>query len=421
MLLNETWISNNDHLNLDIGGYISEHIFGNKSIGTRKGRYSGGISIYYKNSLKDKIKVVEKHQIGILWLKISKDIFSFNQDVYICVSYIPPAGSKVIRNDDIDLFEQLEIDIIKYKNLGVVYLTGDLNSRTSNEPDFFTYDRYLDDEDIFAIDSHIHTRVNKDHVLDTHGRRLLLLCQTSDLIITNGRTLDDCNIGQHTFVCKKGMSVVDYLLASHDDITFLSHFKILDFNEFSDHAPVFFAFLSQNPSKENKRSNVTRLEQKIIFDESKSPLFRAQLMNSNDQLQRLTDSVNNRPVDCIVNSFTDYIYASAVLVYGKNININTQQKSSNFSSNKWFDKDCSEARNEFKQARNIFVRNKNSTNRKSFVTARTKYNRTKSRAKQRLKIKEGKNICNLAKKQPKKFWKSIINQNLRQNHLSQKH
>ena len=90
----------------------------------------------------------------------------------------------------------------------------------------------------------------------------------------------------------------------------------------------------------------------------------------------------------------------------RKIDINTQQKSSNFSSNKWFDKDCSE-RKEFKQARNIFVRNKNSSNRKSFVTARTKYNRTKSRAKQRLKIKEGKNICNLAKKQPKKFWKPI--------------
>ena len=107
-------------------------------------------------------------------------------------------------------------------------------------------------------------KVNKDHVLDTHGRRLLLLCQTSDLIIANGRTLDDCNIGQHTFVCKKGMSVVDYLLASPDDITFLSHFKILDFNEFSDHAPVFFAFLSQNPSKENKHSNVTHFFSEVF-------------------------------------------------------------------------------------------------------------------------------------------------------------
>ena len=167
MLLNETWISKNDNINLDIQGYTSEHLFGNKSIGTKKGRYSGGISIYYKNFLKEKIKVVEKNQIGILWLKISKDIFSFNQDVYICISYIPPAGSKVLRNEDIDMFEQLELDIIKYKNLGLIFLTGDLNSHTSNEPDFLTYDRYLDDEDVFSIDSHIQTRVNKDHVLDT--------------------------------------------------------------------------------------------------------------------------------------------------------------------------------------------------------------------------------------------------------------
>ena len=98
-------------------------------------------------------------------------------------------------------------------------------------------------------------------MLDTYGRRFLLLCQTSDLLIANGRTLDDCNVGQHTFVCNNAMSVVDYLLASHDDITFLSNFKILDFNEFSDHAPVFFAFLSQNHSKENTRSNVKRPEQ----------------------------------------------------------------------------------------------------------------------------------------------------------------
>ena len=203
------------------------------------------------------------------------------------------------------------------------------------------------------------------------------------------------------------MSVVDYLLASHDDITFLSNFKILDFNEFSDHAPVFFAFLSQNHSKENTPSNVTRPEQKIFYDESKSCLFRSELVNRNDQLQRLNEHVNIGPVDSIVDSFTDYIYATAVLVYGKNIDINSKQKNTNFTSNKWFDKDCSEARNEFKHARNEFLRNKNPTNRKRFVTARTKYNRRKSNAKQKQKIKEGKNICDLAKKQPKKFWKSI--------------
>ena len=62
-------------------------------------------------------------------------------------------------------------------------------------------------------------------------------------------------------------------------------------------------------------------------------LFRSELVNRNDQLQRLNEHVNIGPVDSIVNSFTDYIYATAVLVYGKNININSKQKNANFASN----------------------------------------------------------------------------------------
>ena len=60
---------------------VSPHLSGDKSInnrlrqkyhmyflkrGAKKGRYSGGISIYYKNCFKDQIKVLEKNQSGIL-------------------------------------------------------------------------------------------------------------------------------------------------------------------------------------------------------------------------------------------------------------------------------------------------------------------------------------------------------------------
>ena len=204
-----------DHLNYDIKGYNSEHNFGNKSAGVKKGRYSGGISIYYKNCFKDKIKVLEKRQTGIMWIKISKDTFSFNQDVYICITYIPPSGSKVLRSNDIDIFEQLELDITKYKQLGKVYLTGDFNSRTSSESDCLDFDQYLDEEDSFINDFVLQPRVNKDHVLDAHGRRLLLLCQSSGLLIANGRVSEDTNEGEYTFASGNGLSVVDYLLASY--------------------------------------------------------------------------------------------------------------------------------------------------------------------------------------------------------------
>ena len=51
LLLSETWLSSKTSLNLDINGYFSQHLFGNISPGTVKGRYSGGISLFAKKIL----------------------------------------------------------------------------------------------------------------------------------------------------------------------------------------------------------------------------------------------------------------------------------------------------------------------------------------------------------------------------------
>ena len=58
------------------------HIFGNKSPNARKGRLSGGISLYFRDNLTDKITVVEQNQSGIMWIKIRQELFEHNQDVY---------------------------------------------------------------------------------------------------------------------------------------------------------------------------------------------------------------------------------------------------------------------------------------------------------------------------------------------------
>ena len=42
-------------------------------------------------------------------------------------------------------FEQIEIDIVKYNDMGKVYVSGDLNSRTSDSFDYFDFDKYLDE------------------------------------------------------------------------------------------------------------------------------------------------------------------------------------------------------------------------------------------------------------------------------------
>ena len=142
--MNETWLSEQDTTNLEINGYNSEFISGNKTRNTVKGRYSGGIAFYYKNAFQKYIDIVQKEQCGILWVKISKELFPFDKDVFICHTYVPPSASKVFQSSNTDIFEKLELGIIKYNELGQVFISGDLNSRTADSLDFFEFDKYLD-------------------------------------------------------------------------------------------------------------------------------------------------------------------------------------------------------------------------------------------------------------------------------------
>ena len=49
ILLQETWLSKNTNINLDLQGYIGVHMYGNKSPYTNKGRYSGGLTLYFRH------------------------------------------------------------------------------------------------------------------------------------------------------------------------------------------------------------------------------------------------------------------------------------------------------------------------------------------------------------------------------------
>ena len=87
----------------------------------------------------------------------------------------------------------------------------------------------------------------------------------------------------------------------------------------------------------------TQTELKIVYDESKLSTFRSELMNNNEVLQRMTDSVDNCHLDSVVNSFTDFIYATPAVVYGKEIPVK-ETTDSKCSQNKWFNEQCSEAK-----------------------------------------------------------------------------
>ena len=240
--MTETWVSPKTHLNLNVKGYCVEHLYGNKSARTNKGRHSGGISIYYKQNLRDKIEIIEKLQQGILWLKICKSMFQFDADVYLCCTYIPPRQSRLTNQNDVDFFENIEQGVEKYQLLGKVFLTGHLNSRTSNAPDFIEFDQFLDDYSVIQSNRNILPRTNKDTVLDANGIRLINFCISTNLLIANGRLHDDKSIGQFTYVGNYGMSVVDYVLSSQNDFKYINVFKIVSPTDLSDHCALNFCF-----------------------------------------------------------------------------------------------------------------------------------------------------------------------------------
>ena len=166
----------------------------------------------------------------------------------------------------------------------------------------------------------------------------------------------DQNIGKFTFCSHQGQSTVDYLLLNHCDFEFLSHFEILELNEFSDHAPMTFNFhineLNAQSQFLNMNSNI-EISRQIVWDNAKVDDFKSSLSNETDYIGRLTTNVSIEPIDDIVKNFTNFLHDKAFDIFGKTYCINSNKpKHKNKSNKKWFDENCRNAKNDFTRARN---------------------------------------------------------------------
>lgn len=415
ILFSETWIHQSNAINLEIENYHCEHIFGQKH-SKGSGRCSGGISIYYKSFLKEFITILHKNNNGIIWIKLDSSLFQHNNDVFICHSYRRPSNTAFSQSDNYDFFDSLESDIVKYDNLGYTFVTGDLNCRTADEIDFLQYDKYLDASQPFLNSQNdiLSRRCSKDKIIDAAGRSLINLCLATGFVIGNGRLGNDENVGGLTFCSKMGVSTVDYILLRHDTFPFISDFTVNNFNEFSDHACLSFCLNIEYDKRNNIASEdaIPTYETKICFDPDKVPLFQGQLMNNCDVLTRLTASIHTDPIDHVVNDFTNFMFTTAEPIFGKTMG--SPSVSNPHKNKSWFDHKCYDDKKKFKCLRNKYNRSKTITDRNIFIHARAIYNKTKRIAYRRYRKREGIRINNLAKTNPRKFWKEIRG-NIRKN------
>ena len=362
--------------------------------------------------------MVEKLDCGIIWIKIDQSILEFNEDAFICYIYIREPKSQVLRHEEIDYFETLEQYIEKFKNLGKIFVTGDMNSRCGEctAIDYLTFDTYLDVglNDYINID--IPPRVSRDSILDNNGRRLLNLCKSSGLLIGNGRLGADQYIGDFTCVTNQGRSVVDYFLLPYYDFKYISHFIICDPDEFSDHCALLFHmnlvnndnYLCSSTETNETSEPIRRLIWSCDRQEAFQNCLLQDLYKYNDLISSLeSDSLS---IDDVINQFSSSLFNDAYQYFGKSFSVENSahlQSKRKSNSNPWFDNTCKVAKQNFNRAKHNYSRCKSDANRINLTHRRSKLNKAKRRAKAIHKFEEGERIKKLATSNTKQFWKEI--------------
>ena len=169
----------------------------------------------------------------------------------------------------------MQDDIFYFEKLGTVIIAGDFNGRVSNKLDYVQYDSNVRNIDSFDYNPDVPLpRASVDKVSNSQGTQLLDMCKSTSMKIGNGR-LDD---GQcFTHYSRTGTSVIDYILLKYESFHLVGQFRVLAFNEFSDHAPLQFSLRANSINKDNGE-NVTNSSYKYMWTSEQRDLFRRKLI-----------------------------------------------------------------------------------------------------------------------------------------------
>ena len=253
-----------------------------------------------------------------------------NSHIFIGIVYIPPKDStyKIAS----DFHEDLADEIIDKKSKGHVIIAGDLNSRSSELPDFLP----SEEDDIF-FPRITCPRYNLDKVVNSYGRKLINLCINSRVQIMNGRNLFSSNTNQYTCIRPNGSSVVDILLTSSDSAKYITDFSVLPETVNSDHRPLSFRISITrqiNRGLKATRDHSTEMT-KYVYDPTKTKEYILRLENSGStsHYEKLICKVSDSDIapSQVVDCFYSYINGCIENIFKK---LKPKSHRNTFPSNK---------------------------------------------------------------------------------------
>ena len=260
IMLCETWSDGSDSFELE--GFVY-YDFPRKYRHKNAKRASGGLGLFVNNEIKRGVEIIKNCKDVLLWVKLRSDFFHIDSDIYIANVYVVPEHSTNVTND---AFGMLQCELANLPSNYKVLMCGDLNAATNIAADFLDQDiqgtniDWLEnvDADIENDQTHVvYNYLNERGLLgsssmdtrkiDKHGRDLLDLCKSTNMVILNGRIGLDKGIGHFTRVDTTDCSVVDYLLSSICMIDEVKHFAVHQKLPESDHLALAYCIKLNRP------------------------------------------------------------------------------------------------------------------------------------------------------------------------------
>ena len=136
----ETHHTADDVSQLQMVGYKCYQVCRKKLV---RGRKSGGICVFVHDSIARGVKRVNTPGSESMFIKLSKEYFSFDRDILVSFCYCVPAGSSYQTRTQYDPYEDFEQKLSNVSNDCDIVSLGDFNARTALKSDYIVSDNNL--------------------------------------------------------------------------------------------------------------------------------------------------------------------------------------------------------------------------------------------------------------------------------------
>jgi exonuclease III len=404
LLLTETWAHSDNSLP-DLPDFVQWSTARPKAR-NKRGKYAGGVAIYIRQHIAKHMTVISSEaKDDKIWFKLHKSI-GLSEDLSICLLYLPPESKHHSRSNIAKTYCTLSGEVMQAREAGSVILAGDLNARTGELQEAASLMSGVPMH-IQPVTEFLPPRASLDSKScpNSSGRSLIELCDTTDLVIVNGRTNKD-STGSYTHQSATrgndglgGKSLVDYFVVDRNFFQErVQDLSVSDAVINSDHS---FLLLEVDLDCDSDLLAGRKLDppgavtQRFKINEEKQDIY--------------VDMLRNDPrLDCqYLKEISDKLHA-AVSVQKTILDVATtcfgmkpSSPKTTFPSNGWYDRECEDLQKKF------MALVKSGANAELRFAARKIY-RTLARSKKRqFNLKQAAELCKLAYIDPTGFWRKF--------------